>query len=335
MQNFRPLFTQKKWHAKIKQYVKIQTNRGSYMLWFTKLEQKYGKYAIPNLTLYLIICYAIGYLLQLSANYNPAISNLIGYLTLDIYAILHGQVWRIVTWLLIPPGSFDLFTLVMLYCYFSIGTLLERTWGTFRYNVFMFMGIIFTLLGAVILYIITFFIGSGSGALAAGVDYMSVMSSGYSYMFSTYYISMSIFLAFAITFPDSQMLFMFVIPIKAKVLGIFYVLIMAYTIFTAFASNVFYGIVKGTVILFSLFNVLVFFIITRKSFRTPTQMKRQREFQKKTIRPKSITRHKCAICGRTEESDPDETFRFCSKCDGNYEYCSKHIYTHTHIKNDV
>ena len=187
------MFTQKKWHDKIKQYVKIQTNRGSYMLWFTKLEQKYGKYAIPNLTLYLIVCYAIGYLLQLSANYNPAISNLIGYLTLDIYAVLHGQVWRIVTWLLIPPGSFDLFTLVMLYCYFSIGTLLERTWGTFRYNVFMFMGIIFTLLGAVILYIITFFIGSGSGALAAGIDYMSVTSSWYSYMFSTYYISMSIF----------------------------------------------------------------------------------------------------------------------------------------------
>ena len=143
MENFRPMFTQKKWHDKIKQYVKIQTDRGSYMLWFTKLEQKYGKYAIPNLTLYLIVCYAIGYLLQLSANYNPAISNLIGYLTLDIYAVLHGQVWRIVTWLLIPPGSFDLFTLVMLYCYFSIGTLLERTWGTFRYNVFMFMGIIF------------------------------------------------------------------------------------------------------------------------------------------------------------------------------------------------
>ena len=111
MENFRPMFTQKKWHDKIKQYVKIQTNRGSYMLWFTKLEQKYGKYAIPNLTLYLIVCYAIGYLLQLSANYNPAISNLIGYLTLDIYAVLHGQVWRIVTWLLIPPGSFDFVTM--------------------------------------------------------------------------------------------------------------------------------------------------------------------------------------------------------------------------------
>ena len=305
------------------------------MLWFTKLEQKYGKYAIPNLTFYLIICYAIGYLLQLSSLYNPAMSNLMNYMTLDIYAILHGQIWRIFTWLLIPPGGFDLFTLVMLYCYFSIGTLLERTWGTFRYNVFMFMGIIFTIIGAVILYVFIWIFGQSLGAgILEGAELLKTVSAGYSSMFSTYYISMSIFLAFAMTFPDSQMLFMFVIPIKAKVLGIFYVAIMAYTIFSAFAANVFYGIVTATVILFSLFNVLVFFIVTRKSFRTPTQIKWQREFQKRAMRPKNITRHKCAICGRTEESDPDETFRFCSKCDGNYEYCSKHIYTHTHVKNE-
>lgn len=305
------------------------------MLWFTKLEQKYGKYAIPNLTFYLIICYAIGYLLQLASLYNPAMSGLMSYMTLDIYAILHGQIWRIFTWLLIPPGGFDLFTLVMLYCYFSIGTLLERTWGTFRYNVFMFMGIIFTIIGAVILYVFIWIFGQSLGAgILEGAELLKTVSAGYSSMFSTYYISMSIFLAFAMTFPDSQMLFMFVIPIKAKVLGIFYVAIMAYTIFSAFAANVFYGIVTATVILFSLFNVLVFFIVTRKSFRTPTQIKRQREFQKRAMRPKNITRHKCAICGRTEESDPDENFRFCSKCDGNYEYCSKHIYTHTHVKNE-
>lgn len=305
------------------------------MLWFTKLEQKYGKYAIPNLTFYLIICYAIGYLLQLASLYNLAMSGLMSYMTLDIYAILHGQIWRIFTWLLIPPGGFDLFTLVMLYCYFSIGTLLERTWGTFRYNVFMFMGIIFTIIGAVILYVFIWIFGQSLGAgILEGAELLKTVSAGYSSMFSTYYISMSIFLAFAMTFPDSQMLFMFVIPIKAKVLGIFYVAIMAYTIFSASAANVFYGIVTATVILFSLFNVLVFFIVTRKSFRTPTQIKRQREFQKRAMRPKNITRHKCAICGRTEESDPDETFRFCSKCDGNYEYCSKHIYTHTHVKNE-
>ena len=171
------------------------------MLWFTKLEQKYGKYAIPNLTFYLIICYAIGYLLQLASLYNPAMSGLMSYMTLDIYAILHGQIWRIFTWLLIPPGGFDLFTLVMLYCYFSIGTLLERTWGTFRYNVFMFMGIIFTIIGAVILYVFIWIFGQSLGAgILEGAELLKTVSAGYSPMFSTYYISMSIFLRISTTF---------------------------------------------------------------------------------------------------------------------------------------
>lgn len=298
------------------------------MIWFYKLEQKYGKYAIRNLTWYLIICYAIGYVLQISAGLgNTVTASLLSYLTLDVHAILHGQIWRLVTWLLIPPYSFDIFTLVTLYCYFSIGTLLERTWGTFRYNVYIFSGIIFTVIGAFILYgIMTLFIGGSSEEVA-------MISMMISYFFSTYYISMSLFFAFAITFPDTRMMFMFIIPIKAKVLGIFYVLIMIYNVFQYFTV---YGILIGSaiaiVIGFSLLNVLLFFIITRKNFRTPTQMKRQKEFQRHVVKMKKVTRHKCAICGRTEETDPDEQFRFCSKCEGNYEYCSKHIYTHPHVK---
>lgn len=301
------------------------------MIWFYKMEQKYGKYAIRNLTWYLIICYAIGYVLEISTQMgNQVTTTLLSYMTLDVYAILHGQIWRLVTWILIPPGSFDIFTLVMLYCYFNIGNLLERTWGSFKYNVFMFSGLIFTVVGAFLLYLIlAVFCMQVPGLAGEG---LSVMSAGVAYMFSTYYISMSIFLAFAITYPDAQMLFMFVIPIKTKVLGIIYVLLMGYEIISAFSGYWLYGAVKAVVIGFSLLNVLVFFVITRRSFRTPTQMKRQKEFQKHTVKMKKVTRHKCAICGRTEETDPDEQFRFCSKCEGNYEYCSKHIYTHTHVK---
>lgn len=300
------------------------------MIWFYKLEQKYGKYAVKNLTWYLIICYAIGYVLQISAGLgNSVTTSLLSYMTLDVHAILHGQIWRLVTWILIPPGSFDIFTLVTLYCYFSIGTLLERTWGSFKYNVFMFSGLIFTMIGAFVLYgILAVVYGGASGGE------LSLLSAVTAYMFSTYYISMSIFLAFAITYPDSQMLFMFIIPIKAKVLGIIYVLLMAYEILTAFSVSWLYGAATASVIVFSLLNVLVFFIVTRRNFRTPTQMKRQKEFQRHVVKMKKVTRHKCAICGRTEESDPDEQFRFCSKCEGNYEYCSKHIYTHTHIKKE-
>ena len=128
------------------------------MNWLNKLERKFGRYAIPNLIVYLIGVYSVGFVLNMVA------PNILGYLNFQPYYILHGQIWRIFTWLLIPPGGFDLFTLVMLYCYFSIGTLLERTWGTFRYNVFMFMGIIFTIIGAVILYVFIWIFGQSLGA---------------------------------------------------------------------------------------------------------------------------------------------------------------------------
>lgn len=304
------------------------------MSWFQKLERKYSRYAIKNLTLYLIICYAIGYVLQFASMYNSGVNILVGYLTLDVYAILHGQVWRLVTWLLIPPGAFDIFTLVMLYCYFSIGTVLDRTWGEFRYNVFMFMGILFTIVGAILLYLLMAAMGNASGLIMEyGNGYLQLISMQTGRLFSTYYISMSIFLAFAITFPDSEMMFMFVIPIKAKVLGIFYVLMMAYIIFTSFAGGFINGVTTATVIIFSLLNVLVFWLITRRKFISVKKNKRKFDFDKPTaVRPKSASRHKCAICGRTELSDADEDFRYCTKCEGNYEYCSKHIYTHTHVK---
>lgn len=305
------------------------------MIWFYKLEQKYEKYAVRNLTTYLIICYAIGYVLEISADLGNSVTiAMLSYMRLDVYAILHGQVWRLLSWLLIPPSSLSIFTLVTLYCYYSIGNLLERTWGTFRYNVFMFMGLIFTVVGAFLLYGIFSLTGIGAAMDTMGLveDGVASLSMFASLFFSTYYVSMSIFLAFAITYPELQMLFMFVIPIKTKVLGVIYVIIMAYDVLMSYNLGIMYGITKTIVIGFSLLNVLVFFIVTRRSFRTPTQMKRQKDFQRHTVKMKKVTRHKCAICGKSEETDPDEQFRFCSKCAGNYEYCSKHIYTHPHVK---
>ena len=107
----------------------------------SSFERKFGKYAIQNLSFILVFCYGVGYLLQLMDRSNTLLS----FLTLNPYAILHGQVWRLVTWILIPPpGSGGLFlTLIMLYFYCSIGTSLERTWGTYRYNVYLFQGMLF------------------------------------------------------------------------------------------------------------------------------------------------------------------------------------------------
>ncbi|MDE7248087.1 MAG: hypothetical protein K2N43_09400, partial [Lachnospiraceae bacterium] len=184
-------------------------------------ERKFGKYAIKNLSFVLVMCYAVGYVLQLAGGGGFLLS----YLTLNPYAILHGQVWRLVTWILIPPSSGGLFlTLLMLYFYCSLGTSLERTWGTYRYNVYLFQGMIFTIAGSFLLmgfcYLFDPEIPLMSGQML--YEYFGNVAM----MFSTYYINMSIFLAFAATFPDAQVLLMFIIPIKVKWLGISYAIII-------------------------------------------------------------------------------------------------------------
>ncbi|MDE6389066.1 MAG: rhomboid family intramembrane serine protease [Lachnospiraceae bacterium] len=271
-------------------------------------ERKFGKYAVKNLSFVLILCYAVGYLLQLI---DPS-WGLLSYLMLDPYAILHGQVWRLVTWVMVPPPSGNLlFTLIMLYFYCSIGTTLERTWGTYRYNVYLFQGMLFTVLGSFLLLGYQYLFHSGSIAV---------------FYFSTYYINMSIFLAFAATFPDVQVLLMFIIPIKVKWLGIIYAVMVLFDFFQK-------GVDGKFVIAASLLNFVVFFLTSRNMMHlNPKQIHRRQEFKRDVRRNTGITKHKCAICGRTEVDSPNLQFRFCSKCDGNYEYCEEHLYTHTHVK---
>lgn len=300
------------------------------MYFLNKWEKKWGKYAIPNITMYLIICYAFGYMLQWVK------SPFLGYLTLDPYAILHGQVWRLFTWIIVPPSGFDFFTLIMLYFYYSIGRSLEYAWGTFRYNVYLFSGVLFTIIGAFLMYAgCELFAGEALGeAVAAlgiaGESSARVFYTYASYSFSTYYICMSMFLAYAITFPDMQVLLMMIIPIKVKILGVIYAVMMLYYVITAGQMGIF-GIPTQVAIVSTLLNAIIFFVVTRRSFRTPHQIKRQRAYKKQTAKMMSITKHKCAICGRTEVDSPDLEFRFCSKCEGNYEYCSEHLYTHKHV----
>ncbi len=296
------------------------------MYFLNKWEKKWGKYAIPNITMYLIICYAFGYILQWTN------SSFLAYLTLNPYAILHGQVWRIFTWVIVPPSGFDFFTLIMLYFYYSIGRSLEYAWGTFRYNVYMLSGILFTIIGAFLMYAgCELFAGEALAVLgAAGGGGAGVFYTYASYSFSTYYICMSMFLAYAITFPEMQVLLLMIIPIKVKVLGVIYAIMMLYYVITAGQMGVL-GIPTQVAIVSTLLNAIIFFVVTRRSFRTPGQIKRQRAYKKQTAKMMSITKHKCAICGRTEIDSPDLEFRFCSKCEGNYEYCSEHLYTHKHV----
>lgn len=274
------------------------------MNFLNKMERKFGRFALSNLSLYIIITYAAGYMLELLA------PNILPYLTLEPAYILRGQIWRLVSWLLIPPGTLDLFTIITLFFYYSIGSTLERTWGTFRYNVYIFSGILMTIVGSFILYFLL-----GGNVLFGG-------------LFSTYYISMSIFLAFSATYPDMQVLFMMIIPLKIKWLGYAYVLLLAWDMIRS-------GWVIRVVIICSLLNFIIFFLSTKNMGRYNPREVRRRQAYKKAVHQSqvnNITTHKCAICGRTEKDGDNLEFRFCSKCNGNYEYCQDHLFTHTHVK---
>ena len=187
------------------------------MNWMDKLERKWGRHAVANLSRYFVLAQVIGYVVQLTA------PGLMSYMNFDMGSILHGQIWRLVSWILIPPSSLDIFTIIMLFFYYSIGTSLERAWGDFKYNVYIFSGILMTIIGSFLLY----------GILYAVNGYPSLMGAA----FSTYYISLSIFLGFAISFPDMQVLLYFIIPIKIKWLAYLDVALLAYSMITSIMSG--------------------------------------------------------------------------------------------------
>ena len=284
------------------------------MDWLSKLERRFGKYAIPNLMYYIIIMYAGGFILQLI---NP--SFYYQYLSLDASAILHGQIWRIITFMIQPPSTSVIFIIFALYLYYMIGTQLERAWGAFRFNVYFFAGILFHVLAAILVYLIT----------------------GISLPIDTWYLNMSLFFAFAALYPNVQLLMFFVIPVKVKLLALLDGAYFLYTVIIAFlpsyGGGIFGIIYKANAVaaVVSILNFIIFFLGSRnmKPY-SPKQVKRKREFQKK-IRPVNTyangAKHRCAVCGRTELDNPNLEFRYCSKCNGNYEYCQDHLFTHTHV----
>ena len=294
-----------------------------------RLERRFGRYAIPHLMNYIIGGYLIGYLVYVASRMTG--QPLIYYLTLEPRLILHGQIWRIVSWVLCPPIQNPLFQIIMMIFYWQLGTVLENTWGAFRFNLYIFLGILFTVLGAFLVFAIEY--------VMTGIP---VPLGGY---FTTEYINLSIFLAFAVSYPDMQVMLYFLIPVKMKWMAIVYTAIVAYDFLIS-------GLVGRVAIVASLLNFIVFYLMTRnyKSISPYEHARKQkwkqatgtRSFQTGGGRPFGghasggrngdvrISRHKCAICGRTDISNPELTFRFCSKCNGNYEYCNDHLFTHEH-----
>lgn len=303
------------------------------MYHMSKFEKKFGKYAIPNLSTILIACYAVGYIIELIN------SEFVYYLTLDPYQILHGQVWRLFTWIVVPPSmGGPISTLIMLYFYWSIGNALERTWGTYRYNVYLFSGMLFTILGSFASMGLAYLFFRETWGLSNPTMAALIFRLG-SQFFNTGYVNTSIFLAFAATFPDVQVLLMFIVPIKVKWMGIVYAVIAGWEFIQGAVISlggvlaVDLSLFRRVAIVASLLNFIVFFFTSRKRIiRSPKQIRKQQEFRSQVRHSQAVTKHKCAICGRTDESNPELEFRFCSKCNGNYEYCQDHLFTHKHVE---
>lgn len=309
-----------------------------------KLERKVGKHTVPHLTAIMIGLMAMGYVM--SAINAGALS----YFTLNPERIFHGQVWRIVTWVLVPRNNLDIFTVIMLFFYFSIGVSLEKAWGDFRYNAYIFSGLILTIIAAIVSYFIymPFFpdviVGQAIGTF-----------------FSPYYICMSILLAYAATFPEAVVLLFFIIPLKMKYFGVIELAFLLYEVIGYIRIAAQGGqlgplyILPIIAIAVSLLNFALFFSALRNRVHlTAEQRKRQKEFRRQVLeadarnkaktRQKSeagaggatvvsiASRHRCEVCGRTEITDPDLEFRYCSKCMGAHEYCMDHLYTHEHIR---
>ena len=297
-----------------------------------KMEAKYGKYAITNLMKYITILYIFGTVICLIGDYTGSYF-FNKYLALDFNAIFHGQVWRLFTFALMPPrtssGEFDLIWIAIeLYMYYLIGNAIERSIGAFKFNCYYLSGYILNVLACLVIFLV-------------------FRTNG---IVGVYYINRSLLFTFAMLFPNLQFLLFFIIPVKAKWIAILdgviigidlikYTWVMVYLFKQGNVASAI-GILTFIVsIVVSLLNFVAFYFVFRESRgRSFKQVRRKKNFENKTREKVKVNsngqqyRHKCCICNRTELDDENLQFRYCSKCKGNFEYCSDHLFTHEHKK---
>lgn len=266
---------------------------------------------IPNLMLYISVGTAIVYIIsQMSGNYG-----LYSLLLFDRSLILRGQVWRLFTYALTyGAGNTNLLLIaISLFCYYTLGRAMEMSWGTFRFNLFYFTGMVL-------------------------MDIYCLIFGGRAHVT---YLNLSLFLGYATMYPDSGFLLFFIIPVKAWLFGLIDLAIVLLDLFTlSFPANLFSVISLANYFLF--FGSDVLNLLPR-----PWRIKMQQKFRKtpkpqghKVIQFRVDTaqeasrpayNHRCTICGRTDVSHPDLEFRYCSKCNGYHCYCEEHISNHVHI----
>lgn len=264
---------------------------------------KHPRFGVPNLAMYI----AIGQVIVGVLSLLPPLRGLPALLSFSRYYILHGEIWRLVTFIFVPTSTNPFYLLLSCYVVYWTGQMLEREWGTTKFSLFYLCGVLWSIAGGMLL---------GTARI--------------------YYIHLSFFLVIATMYSEMQVLFMFVMPIKMKWLAM---LDVALILLDALE----YGVI---ILLWALPSFINYFIFTwpfwsmtlgfvrRQADPQVINFKRARKQAEKKARETGGYMHKCAVCGLTDRDDPNMEFRYCSKCDGYYCYCANHINNHIHIKND-
>ncbi len=290
---------------------------------------------IPNLMLY--ICLGAG-LVSFTSLINGG-GFLYALLCFDKTAILQGQVWRLVTWLFTENlGGNPFLSVIFLYFFYRLGRTVEMSIGTFKFNLFY--------LGGVILMDIFAMIFCPTQTIVIGNYLISPEYFTAFYNSMAYFLHLSMVLAFATTFPDSQFLILFIIPIKAWVMALIYLVLIGIDIF-----NMCYPVMLFPHCLFPLVGLLNYFLFfgedmpnllplswrakfkPRKSAKQgPTVIQFEKAGPYRPAPKKEDFTHKCTVCGRTDATNPELEFRYCSRCNGYHCYCIDHINDHAHME---
>ena len=273
---------------------------------------------IPNLMLYISVGTAIVYLLSMI----DESATLYYALCFDRDLILQGQVWRLFTYVFTYNAGNILLMMVSLLVYFSLGKAMENVWGTFRFNLFYVTGVVL-------------------------MDVFCMLFGGYA---DVYYLNLSLFLGYATLYPDAHFLLFFIIPIKAWIFALFdlavtFVDVFGMTVEGYFPYSLFPLVAIANYFLFFGTDVkniipLSWRINASRLFKKKTGTKKTGtvpfptagSYQATTATVKEPYTHKCTVCGRTDVTNPELEFRYCSRCNGYHCYCEDHISNHTHIQ---
>ncbi len=234
-----------------------------------KLEARWGKFAITGLTRYLVMLNAIVYMLLLA---QP---NYASMLTLDISKVASGEVWRLVSYLFLPPTTSVIFIFFALYVLWMIGDALEEAWGAFRLNVYYLVGMIGTTIAA---------------CLVPGPT-------------TNVFLNSTLFFAFATLFPNFQFLLFFILPVKVKWLAwISAILLIPPLLQGPWSIRATLLVAYGNYLLFFAPQIL-------RSMRENAEISRRRAQFQTSVTSESEPLHACARCGATEITHPDREFR--------------------------